>query len=232
MAARREDKNATTGAAADPTLLAGAFGHVRDAVAIVDADTRILFSNPGADDLLGGRGPLLRRGSRIACRDSACDEGVRKAVEAACRPSPAVTTICLDDAEAGRVIFAVSPVSAAGGERLALLVSHREPLFRRQLAQTLQSLFVLTPAEAEIAVDVAAGRTLAEIGRRRRVAVNTVRVQFKALAAKLGCSRQAEVMALVRALPVPCRSVDPASLRVFSFPLLDQMGDDGSSMPP
>ena len=71
-----------------------------------------------------------------------------------------------------------------------------------EAAHFLRSLYGLTRAEAEIAVRIADGVGPAGIAGERGVSVATVRAQVKALAAKLGCARQSEIAALVRALPV------------------------------
>src|SRR3546814_16409501 len=54
----------------------------------------------------------------------------------------------------------------------------------------LQSLYGLTPAEAEIGLRIADGVRPQWIADERGVSVETVRSQIKALSAKLGCTRQ------------------------------------------
>jgi DNA-binding CsgD family transcriptional regulator len=55
-------------------------------------------------------------------------------------------------------------------------------------------LFGLTAMEARLWADLATGATLAEIGVRRKVSVNTLRVQLAHLFSKVGVHRQADLV--------------------------------------
>jgi DNA-binding CsgD family transcriptional regulator len=61
-------------------------------------------------------------------------------------------------------------------------------------AAILTATYGLTPAEAEIAMRLAEGRTAQAIATHRRVAVGTVRTQIKTIQAKLGVRRQVELI--------------------------------------
>jgi len=58
-------------------------------------------------------------------------------------------------------------------------------------------LFDLSPAEADVAVRLAGGDTLAEIAAGRGVARETVRVQLKSVLRKLDAARQSDVVRIV-----------------------------------
>ena len=62
---------------------------------------------------------------------------------------------------------------------------------------SLRSQFMLTPAETQIALGIAEGKTLAAIAEIRKVAVSTARDQLKSVFAKTGTHRQAELVALL-----------------------------------
>jgi DNA-binding CsgD family transcriptional regulator len=64
-------------------------------------------------------------------------------------------------------------------------------------AGVLQSLFDLTPAEATVAQWIAEGRSISELAERRRISINTVRTQLRAVTTKLGVQRQAQVASLL-----------------------------------
>jgi len=68
-------------------------------------------------------------------------------------------------------------------------------------ATILRALFDLTPAEARIAAALAEGLTLDQIAARFSVSVETVRSQVKAVLAKTGTHRQAELAALLAGIP-------------------------------
>jgi len=61
-------------------------------------------------------------------------------------------------------------------------------------AVTLQAVYALTSAESEIAQQLAAGQSTEFIAANRGVAVGTVRAQIKAIMAKIGVSRQVELV--------------------------------------
>ena len=61
----------------------------------------------------------------------------------------------------------------------------------------LRSLFDLTPAEGRVAQGLATGLTLEEIAEAGGVSSNTVRNQLRKVLEKTGCTRQAEVAALL-----------------------------------
>jgi DNA-binding CsgD family transcriptional regulator len=61
----------------------------------------------------------------------------------------------------------------------------------------IQSLFDLTPAEAQVASSLVAGDTPKEIAANRRVSKETVRTQVRGVLDKTGCRRQTDFVALV-----------------------------------
>ncbi len=72
-------------------------------------------------------------------------------------------------------------------------------------AGLLRLLFDLTPAEAMLTVELATGRSLQAAAGSRGIAYATARVHLRSIFAKTGCSRQAELVAL---LHVPGMAVD------------------------
>jgi DNA-binding CsgD family transcriptional regulator len=65
----------------------------------------------------------------------------------------------------------------------------------------LHALFDLTPAEVRVASAIAEGLSPEQIALRHAVTIDTVRVQLKAVLAKTGTHRQAQVAALLAGLP-------------------------------
>jgi len=61
----------------------------------------------------------------------------------------------------------------------------------------VQSLFDLTPAEARVARSLASGKTVGAIATEGGVSLNTVRTHVRGVLEKTGCTRQAEVIALL-----------------------------------
>jgi DNA-binding CsgD family transcriptional regulator len=63
--------------------------------------------------------------------------------------------------------------------------------------ESLQRIFELTPAEARLAVQIAAGRTLSDIAQLSRISISTARTQLSSVFAKTHTARQAELVALL-----------------------------------
>ena len=74
-----------------------------------------------------------------------------------------------------------------------------EPMSGREVSL----IFGLTPAEARLAVELAAGHSLAEISESRGVHISTLRAQLRSIYGKVGVSKQSEfVSAIWRAAAV------------------------------
>ena len=64
-------------------------------------------------------------------------------------------------------------------------------------AQTLIRTFCLTPAEADIAVRLAAGQSRQQVAAARGVTAETLKVQLRSIYDKTGCGREAQLVRLV-----------------------------------
>jgi DNA-binding CsgD family transcriptional regulator len=93
------------------------------------------------------------------------------------------------------------------GRSYALLVATPVTAGRAPPVELLRSLFDLTPSEARVARGLATGESLDNIAESGGVSRNTVRAQLQKVMDKIGCTRQAEVTALLS-------SVTPAATPV------------------
>ena len=85
--------------------------------------------------------------------------------------------------------------------RVAALVLIVDPVSRARVAPALvEAVLGLTPAEAAIAVLLAEGRTLRQIAVATGREYSTIQTHLRHIFAKLGCSRQLEVVQAVAAL--------------------------------
>ena len=85
--------------------------------------------------------------------------------------------------------------------RVAALVLVVDPVSRAQFEPALvEAVLGLTPAEAAIAVLLAEGRTLRQIAATTGREYSTIQTHLRHIFAKLGCSRQLEVVQAVAAL--------------------------------
>lgn len=113
---------------------------------------------------------------------------------------PSATTVAIAISQGqGAELVSVVPFRNPDGRRLAMLMIAASPA-KQSVEHQLRHLFRLTAAEATVATFLAEGRAPAIIAEMRSTSLNTVRIQIKAITAKLGCSRIAEVAVIVSRL--------------------------------
>jgi DNA-binding CsgD family transcriptional regulator len=182
---------------------------------LIDTDRYIFHANPAAQaEQLEGRwavpaDSLLAQpgsGSRLRLRGKRSDaqlaqhllslqggsHGDRAVIDARQRA---------DDPPAWLHLQLVAPQQALGafGDRPLVLATLFAPQIDQDLdAFALGDVFGLTPAQSRIAVLLAEGLTAAEIGSRIGCKVSTVRTHVRQVLAKLGASRSADAVRLLR----------------------------------
>ena len=159
-----------------------------------------------AEDLLRGEhGLSLRNRFLHAFRDDedkALSEAIVKASRGLMQPgAPAVTTVTVrgaDDATSPIVLDVMSLPSVAlefsAAPRVVVVARGSRGDDTRRAAM-LQGVYGFTSAETDIALQLARGLSTEAISQQRKVAVGTVRTQIKSMLAKLGVSRQVELVA-------------------------------------
>ena len=176
---------------------------------IVTQDRKITMLNAAAEALLR-QAAIVKSGigNRLTFRNTEHDQAFRRALANACDIARAdtLTGFRIDSAEGTSRQVSVLPLRpAAGGEAgasnsLALIVLHEANVAGVPPARMLQTMYGLTPAEAAVAVDIAAGLTLVEIAHKQGTSKLTLRNQLASVMAKMGVHRQAEVTATVLSL--------------------------------
>ncbi len=161
------------------------------AVAVMDEAGEILFRNAAAAGLPGDS---FNPGVTLALRRAIPAVLERKEMR------------CLTRADLGRsaqhaVMMVPLRVRANGRRCVAMWILHHAfPLAPE--ADTLVRLFGLSRAEAKLCVSIVLGQSLAECARGGGITVATVRSQLNKIFAKTGVRRQAELVALLRRIPV------------------------------
>ena len=167
----------------------------------LSAAGHLLHHNLAAERLLESGDPFKLLGGKLCATGPADPGSLTDAVEAAAS-SQGARPVALKIHREDRAAFEVSVLSAATPTGRHVMVLVRDPAHRdSSLVDRLRTLFGLTLAEAEIAVRLADGCSAKTLSDERRTGLETVRSQIKAAAAKLGCQRQAEIVAVVRNLP-------------------------------
>jgi DNA-binding CsgD family transcriptional regulator len=149
--------------------------HSRDRISLKDSSAHALFERAVADIDVEGATPVLSFASR----------GV--------------------EADAAMVVHIV-PIRGASRDifqRCAgVLVMMPVAFPEAPPVELVRSLFDLTPAEARVARSLTTGETIETIASSTGVSRNTVRTQVQGVLEKTGCSRQAEVVALLSGIAV------------------------------
>jgi DNA-binding CsgD family transcriptional regulator len=143
---------------------------------------------------------------RVSLKDRAADQILRDAIAAIdSNGSPAVRSFPTRDIEVGApMVVHVIPIRLSARDVFircaAILVLTPVTLPKAPPADLVQSLFDFTPAEASVACSLAAGKTVDDIASDNQVSPNTIRTHVRGVLGKTGCSRQAEVVALLTGL--------------------------------
>jgi DNA-binding CsgD family transcriptional regulator len=168
---------------------------------------RLLAANALFDSLVPG--VAQDRASRLTLTDRSADHLLVQALE----------TLGITDAEAVQsipirarderppLIVHVLPVRRsaqdvfAGAEAILIVT----PVVPKEVptANVVQGLFDLTPAEAKLAVLVAAGRSPGDAAVGLRITTETARTTLKRIFSKTGTHRQVELVALLSGVTLP-----------------------------
>ena len=128
---------------------------------------------------------------------------LRRVMEAALAGAPAQNVLLSDATNRRWLLHVASARYAAFAHHAALLtfrsLDHVDEL-SRDWQQIAQEVFDLTPAEARVADCLRQGSSLREIAQRLLVGEGTIRNHLKAIFAKTGTSRQAQLAAFLSRL--------------------------------
>ncbi|TXS95494.1 helix-turn-helix transcriptional regulator [Parahaliea maris] len=189
-------------------LYAGAVDQLSVATVILDETGRILNTNALAKALLEERNGLFMKEQhlQIGGRDlnRRLQEALTTVIRAQQRGEASVVRALRVPRENGHqdLGLVIRPIaSSEWGEAQAspcAAVFISDPDLRESASQqTLGELFGLTPAEANLAILLSRGLSLAEVSDSQNVSQHTARAQLKSIFAKTGVSRQAELVRLV-----------------------------------
>lgn len=185
---------------------------MRDAALVVEGRGRLLYSNASGEALLAtGKALRVRRG-HLSPAQSRDEQKLTDAIMRACSSPPGNSSVLIHRDEWPPLILSVSALRGPSSPPQALLIANELSPRRDAVQSRLENLFGLSKSEADVALRLAEGIRPAEIGEERKVAIGTVRNQMKSLFSKLGCTRQAEVIMLVRSIAIPREAWRPAEV--------------------
>lgn len=180
----------------------GTYNVLGQAVITLGLDGRVLHHNVAAE-------ALLQEGDAIRLRSGEVEAvvpGDRTQLAAAIKRARTAdreqaTSLLVGRKGGGYCCVSVLRSFALPAPQIVLLISCSR-LSDPNLSSTVRSLYALSHAEADIAIALAEGIAIAEVAAQRRTSIETVRSQVKAIMAKLRCSRQAELVSLIRSIPL------------------------------
>jgi DNA-binding CsgD family transcriptional regulator/PAS domain-containing protein len=196
------------------------FGYAPYGLLLLDWRGRVAFANPVAERLLAS-GDIPSQDERLVGRAPhlpGCDLTAAVDLALGRASGPRIAQACLIPrlGDALRPLAAwVCPLSgagalarAAGSARAVVVIFDPEQRPGNEAKALLSRLYGLTRAEAAVAVAVLAGDQPAVIAAARSVGLDTVKSHLKAVFAKTGVSRQAD---LVRVLAPLVAAADASS---------------------
>ncbi|WP_157218055.1 helix-turn-helix transcriptional regulator [Flavisphingomonas formosensis] len=174
--------------------------------ALLTEARQLVFANVVLRDMQAHGCPLLIRGSRVIGARPQDDAPLQAALDRLIRfPAAGQEGVHLllgaaDGGAAWSVLAepVIDPIPADPDARPAVMLLVRAPgHFRPATAEHLVRQFGLTPAEAELALQLAQGRTLDEASASGGISRNTARNQLAAIFSKTGVNRQTDLVRLI-----------------------------------
>ncbi len=215
----------STGLQPSRSLLTGILFRVFNTVGcggvLLDEGKRIVHASGRARRLLGDG--LLVKGECLHAAARDCDAVLQTLIDEAlaggvARPEGAAVGLARENKRplVARVI-PVDPRAKPLLEGAAVVVVFLDPEHCPELpGPMLQQVFGLTRSEARIAGRLMCGETLQEIARATGLSVGTIRSHTKAVFAKTGTNRQAELVGLLTRLAVISEEGDDGDAAVSS----------------
>lgn len=181
---------------------AGALSAIGYGLITIGAGGRVIHCNRAGEAVLARGDGLQVRSGILTCRSAGDQKSLSAAIERAlARQGGEASALRVARARGGHYELSLVSVQAGLAGRQVLLTVTDPDSQDVSLAARLRTLYRLSAAEAEIAIRISEGASLADLSEERSTAIGTIRNQTKAVAEKLGCGRQAEIVALVRSLP-------------------------------
>ncbi|GFG68803.1 LuxR family transcriptional regulator [Mycolicibacter senuensis] len=184
---------------------------LRQAVIVVTTDSRIVYANAAAEDMLRSGGGLRMRGGRLeavaASADNALQRGIHDALAAGDSTPSGSSVLCTRPANQRPYIIEVLPAeSAAGGSARRAMVMVFDPEHESDTTPALlRRHYGLTAGETEVAVMVLSGSGVKDIAERMSLSQATVKTHLQHVFDKTGTHRQADLIRLLLSLRSPRR---------------------------
>ena len=176
-------------------------------IVLLDAAGRICLANREAERILGDNDGLMSAAGALSASRPSETARLRSMVAEAARASAGEGLHCGGFTSIGRPSgrsdyqVRVAPASVTLAEQLGIERQSLAALFVRDLErasppppEALIGLYELTKAEAQVAIRIFAGSTLAEAAGELGISNNTAKTHLKSIFQKVGVTRQAQLV--------------------------------------
>lgn len=196
------------------STLKSALNNVSLGVVLIDNDSQVVYTNQAAKALFDSNGTLTIINQRIITTNSSDTQRLRDAFETALKISEnddddRTTVLGIKQPNRSRPLsLLVMPLEREGSHLAfgfpesyaAVFVSDPDHCNNMPLA-ALHNIFSLTKNEAEVAISIANGYSVAKTSEARGVTTETVKSQLKSIYTKLGIQKQTELVRIVFTIP-------------------------------
>ncbi|MDO7929652.1 hypothetical protein Q6A51_23030 [Pseudomonas sp. KFB-139] len=181
-------------------------------IVLVDESTEVLHANTLAHSLARGSGLLAIGDDNSVCACLAAqDARLQQLLQCAVRTSDQIEGGGLrlrgpDGRQLDLVVTALPRWQSTFGERGAgaIFISNPNATIG-SLTHMMRDLYGMTPAEARLTEALVNGLTPQEYAERQQVSLHTVRAQFKSAAARVGTTRQVDLVRIILTGPAVLR---------------------------
>lgn len=193
-------------------LLTGAMEAMSTPAFVCDRTGRVQAMTPSAEAMVANGRKLQLQSGKLSAGLAADSASLKNAIDLAAGESPRLSarlprTVIVRSGErdASPLVLDVIALPARALEfcfapRVLVVVHGSQGGADARRRTVLKSVYGLTAAETEVALQLAQGSATEAIAANRVVAVDTVRAQIKSILAKLGLSRQIELVARLNQL--------------------------------
>jgi DNA-binding CsgD family transcriptional regulator len=185
-----------------PEVFGAVLNRLADPICLITAQSKLLFANRAAKDLLVS-GHLVLDASGVISPSRKSDSVRWRDAVASLLGSPTSMDLVFTRPAGHPLIVSLAAVGAkndAPGDDATVLVVFSDTKPSADAAHILEHGFRVSPAEAQIAAALAADQSVARIAKERDVAETTIRSQLRSVIGKLGVRRQTGLARLVGAI--------------------------------
>ena len=174
--------------------------------------------NRSAERLIEAKTCLTLRNDMLHAVDSRADRQLQTAIaemiDGETRQRPRILSIAETGSDRTHELLIIgvptTSLLTGGGETCVLMFVRNDVVLGSEDSELLQAVFSLTPAETNIAVDLANGRHLDDICADLGIKKNTARAHLRSIFLKMGLTRQVEMVHALSSSVIPLGRPAPA----------------------